>query len=165
MRINKDRWMAGGRKVAALTLATGFIGGMPVASSAETAPAAVTTAVDPALFEGFWQINADPDATAEQGGRLEFEEYFIIESGVVTAQELSKLGFAPQPATFDTDLDGSAKWTVTMTSGTQGTVTLTGKMSSGKLTGSLTWLRPDGNTYVYAYAGTTFTPGESPSHL
>jgi hypothetical protein len=137
---------------------------MPVASFAgTTAPAAVVTAVDPSVFEGFWQVAADPDATAEQGGRLEFQEFFIIESGVVTAQELSKLGFAPTPATFSNDVDGSAKWTVTMTSGTQGTVTLTGKLSGGKLTGSLTWLRPDGNTYLYAYAGSTFTPGESPS--
>jgi hypothetical protein len=151
--------MAGGRKVAALALATGFIGGMPMVSFAQTAPAAVVTAVDPAVFEGFWKINADPDASAELGGRLEFEEYFIIESGVVTAQELSKLGFAPTLATFSNDVDGSAKWTVTMSSRSQGDITLTGKLASGRLTGTLVWVKADGNTYTYAYAGSTFTPG------
>ena len=165
MRINKDRWVARSRRLVTLALATGFIGGMPMVSFAQSAPAAVVTAPDPSVFEGFWKINADPDASAELGGRLEFEEYFIIESGVITAQELSKLGFSPQLATFSNDVDGSAKWTVTLHSNSQGDITLTGKLSSGKLTGTLVWDKPDGNTYTYAYAGTTFTPGEAPSHL
>ena len=165
MRINKNRWIAGGRKVAALALATGFVGGMPARVLGETAPAptAVVTAVDPAMFEGFWQIEADPDATAERGGRLNFEEYFIMESGVVTAQELSRLGFTPATATFGTDIDGSPTFTATLTSGSQGTVVVEGKLMGGRLTGSITWTRPDGNTYKYAYAGATFSPGESPS--
>ena len=62
-------------------------------------------------------------------------------------------------------MDGSAKWTLTMSSRTQGDITLTGKLASGKLTGTLVWVKADGNTYTYAYAGTTFTPGESSSHL
>src|SRR3954464_9589071 len=80
----------------------------------------LATAAEAALFEGFWKLDADPDAAAERGGRLDFREYFIIESGVVTASELSKLGFEPTAATFATDASGNASWTVSMTSRTQG---------------------------------------------
>jgi hypothetical protein len=112
-----------------------------------------------AVYEGFWKLDADPDATAERGGRLEFEEYFIIESGVVTAQELSKLGFEPTAATFSTDPTGKVTWIVTMTSRTQGTLTITGARGpSSSIVGSIIWER-DGQTYTYAYTGSPFTPG------
>jgi hypothetical protein len=118
------------------------------------------TAAEAALFEGFWALDADPDAAAERGGRLDFKEYFIIESGVVTASELSKLGFEPTPATFTTDAAGNTTWSVTMTSRTQGTLTITGWRTTGSaIAGSIFWDR-DGQTYRYAYAGRPFTPTE-----
>jgi hypothetical protein len=123
-------------------------------------PHCFATAAEAALFEGFWKLDADPDAAAERGGRLDFREYFIIESGVVTASELSKLGFEPTAATFATDASGNASWTVSMTSRTQGTLTITGWRTTGSaIAGSIVWDR-DGQTFRYAYVGQPFTPVE-----
>jgi hypothetical protein len=117
------------------------------------------SSAEAALFEGFWKVEADPDVTAERGGRLEFEEYFMIESGVVTAQELSKLGFDPTAATFSTDATGKTTWTVTMESRTQGLLTITGSRDAGHMMlGTIVWER-DGQVYRYAYSGSPFTPG------
>ena len=116
------------------------------------------TAAEAALFEGMWKIDADADAPAERGGRLDFTEYFIIESGVVTASELSKLGFEPTTATFSTDAYGNTQWSVTMKSGTQGTLVINGALTSGStMTGTLQWDR-DGGSFRYAYSGRPFTP-------
>jgi hypothetical protein len=116
------------------------------------------TAAEAALFEGMWKIEADADAPAERGGRLDFTEYFIIESGVVTASELSKLGFEPATATYSTDAYGNTMWTVSMTSRTQGTLTINGAKTSGNtMTGTLQWDR-EGGSFRYAYSGRPFTP-------
>src|SRR5256885_15117786 len=72
------------RKTAALALTVVMMCGATLSCYA--------TAAEAALFEGMWKIDADADAPAERGGRLDFTEYFIIESGVVTASELSKPG-------------------------------------------------------------------------
>src|SRR3954454_1533687 len=138
------------RKTAALALTVTMMCGATLSCFA--------TAAEAALFEGMWKIDADADAPAERGGRLDFTEYFIIESGVVTASELSKLGFEPATAPFSVDPYGNTLWTVTMSSRTQGTLTINGSKTSGStMTGTIQWDR-DGGSFRYAYSGRPFTP-------
>ena len=150
MRMSK-LWQNGTfRKITGLTLTVALMCGVTVNSFA--------TAADAAMFEGIWKIEADADAPAERGGRLDFTEYLIIESGVVTASELSKLGFEPATASFSLDASGNTLWTVSMTSRTQGTLTISGVKASGQtMSGTLQWDR-DGGSYRYAYSGRPFTP-------
>jgi hypothetical protein len=118
------------------------------------------TAADAAMFEGIWKVEADADAPAERGGRLDFTEYLIIESGVVTASELSKLGFEPATASFSLDASGNTMWTVTMNSRTQGLLTISGVRTTGStMAGTIQWDR-DGGSFRYAYSGRPFTPAE-----
>ena len=115
------------------------------------------TAAEAALFEGMWKLQCDADNNAERGGRLDFQEYFIIESGTVTVSEMSKMGFAPAPATFTTDAAGNTTASVSMSSRSQGDVTITCTRSGANITGTLVWVR-DGQTYTYAYTGIPYTP-------
>jgi hypothetical protein len=147
------------KSAACVAVVAGLFGGFPsyrVARAAE--PVVATAAVDATSFDGIWVVSADADAPAERGGRLDFTEYFTIESGVVTPQELSKLGFEPKAATFGTAADGSPTWTVTLDSTSQGTVTITGgRAADGRMSGTLSWVR-NGDTFKYAYIGTPVVP-------
>lgn len=150
MRMSKLWKTAEFRKLASWTLVVAVIFG--------ATPNCLATAAEAALFEGVWKVEADPDRSAERGGRLDFQEYLMIEEGTVTASELCKLGFDPTPATFATDAAGKTTWTVTMTSNTQGVLTITGEQgSSGTIVGTILWDR-DGQSYHYAYSGRKFTP-------
>ena len=164
MKFRGSRRIRAVKSVACVAVAAGLFGSVPSAGRAfAAAPDTVAVAaIDTSAYEGVWVIAADPDATAERGGRLDFEEYFAIESGVVTPQELSKLGFEPKAATFTTAADGSVSWTVTLTSGSQGVLTITGAKAGPKMIGTITWDR-GGQTYVYAYSGTATTPASGPS--
>ena len=145
------------RSVACIAAAAGFFGAFPGVRPA-MADTPIVAPAEASVYEGVWVIAADPDATAERGGRLDFEEYFNFESGVLTAQELSKMGFEPTAATFSTAADGSTSWTVTLTSNSQGTITITGAKAGTKMTGTIVWDR-NGETYKYAYSGTPTTSG------
>jgi hypothetical protein len=138
------------RLFVAVLVAAVLTGSAPAASvfAGEGVPTSAAAA-----FEGCWRIAADPDATAERGGRHEFQEYLVIESGLVTPVELSKLGFEAAAATFANDVNGNATWTVTLTSTSQGTVTLScTKTSSTTISGTLVWER-NGVVTRYAYTG------------
>lgn len=151
MRMSKLWRTAAFRKVASWTFAIAVMCGATANCFA--------TAAEAAVFEGVWMVEANPDLSAERGGRFEFQEYLMIESGTVTASELCKLGFDPTGATFSTDGAGKITWTVTMTSRTQGVLTITGEQGSGgTIVGSILWDR-DGKSYRYAYSGKKFIPG------
>ena len=71
---------------------------------------------------------------------------------------MSRLGFEPTTATFTTDATGKVSWSVTMTSRSQGRVTISGSRGTiAALVGEIVWER-DGQTYRYAYTGKPFTP-------
>ena len=107
-----------------------------------------------AQFEGFWKVDADPDNSAERGGRLEFQEYFIIESGVGDRLRDVQARFRADRR----DLHHRRK--------RQGhpdrhdDQPLAGDRDHHRVArdvGEIVWER-DGQTYRYAYTGTPFTP-------
>jgi|SRR5215218_72046 len=119
--------------------------------------AAPETAVTP-IPTGCWQLTVTPDDTAVSEGRLPFEEYVLIETGNITAQEMCRLGFSPSAGTAGKNAAGQTTFTVTLKSGTQGTATWTGTfVTSTMVTGTLQWVK-DGMTYNYTYSGIPFTP-------
>jgi hypothetical protein len=164
MKIRGFRQVSVVKSVACVAVAAGLFGAFPAVPSARAAePVVAAAAAIDTSYDGIWVVTADADAPAEHGGRLDFTEYFNIESGVVTPQELSKLGFDPKAATFSTAADGTISWTVTLDSNSQGTLTITGsRASGGRMSGTLTWVR-NGDTFKYAYIGTPSTPAPEAS--
>ena len=110
---------------------------------------------------GCWKLLVKPDSTSAIGGRLEFEELIDFEGMTFTGQEIARLGFSPSPITPGTNAAGQSTFTVTLKSGTQGTVTATGVYLTTSLSGTFTWVR-DGKTYTYSFTGAPFTPAVNP---
>jgi hypothetical protein len=137
-------------------IAAAMILGLATPGRAIAAPpgeAAVT-----AIPTGCWQLIVTPDDAAIAEGRNPFEEYVMIETGNITAQEMSRLGFSPSTGTASKNALGQTTFNVTLKSGTQGTATWTGTfLSSTMVTGTLVWVK-DGQTYNYTYTGTIYTP-------
>ena len=124
--------------------------GRALATPGETAVTAIPT--------GCWQLIVTPDDAAVAEGRLPFEEYVLIETSNITAQEMSRLGFSPSAGTAGKNALGQTTFNVTLKSGTQGTATWTGTfLTSTMVTGTLVWVK-DGQTYNYTYTGAPFTP-------
>ena len=111
---------------------------------------------------GCWKLNVTPDATSKVGGRLQFEEYVYFEGLTFTGQEIARLGFTPSPITPGTNAAGQTTFVVTLSSGTQGTVTANGVYLTTTMNGTITWARPDGKTYTYSFTGAPFTPAVDP---
>src|SRR3954470_17856165 len=111
-----------------------------LATPGRTLAAPGDTAVVTALPTGCWQLAVTPDDTAVSDGRLPFEEYVLIETGSITAQEMCRLGFSPSAGTAGKNAAGQITFTVTLKSGTQGTATWTGTfVTSTMVTGTLQW--------------------------
>ena len=141
--------------------------GLAVAATFLTAlvPAAhgQVSTITPTPPTGCWKLLVTPDATGKVGGRLEFEEYIYFEGLTFTGQEIARLGFAPSPITPGTDALGQTTFTVTLNSGTQGTITANGVYLTTTMSGTFSWLRPDGKTYVYNFTGAPYTPAIDPA--
>lgn len=139
---------------------------LAVAAAILAAPKAMAqdvTQVTPTPPTGCWKLLVTPDAASKVGGRLEFEEYIYFEGLTFTGQEIARLGFSPSPITPGTNALGQTTFTVTLTSGTQGTITASGVYLTTTMSGTFSWLRPDGKTYVYNFTGTQFTPPVDPA--
>ena len=110
---------------------------------------------------GCWKLTVKPDATSTIGGRLTFEEYVDFQGMTFTGQEIARLGFAPGDITPGINAAGETTFTVTLKSGTQGTVTAAGVYLTTSMSGTITWVR-DGKTYTYTFTGAPFTPAVDP---
>jgi hypothetical protein len=120
--------------------------------------AAPPETVLPSIPTGCWQLTVTPDDAAIADGRLPFEEYVMIETTAITAQEMSRLGFSPSAGSAGKNAAGQTTFSVTLKSGTQGTATWTGTfLTSTMVTGTLQWVK-DGMTYNYTYTGIPYTP-------
>lgn len=104
------------------------------------------------VFPGVYQLTVTPDTGAVSEGRQAFVDYVQFDNGNFTAEACAKLGFAPV-AYVVKSLDGKTVFEVTLTSGTQGTQTWTGRRGVSSLVGSLTWTKPDGDVFMYAFTG------------
>ena len=115
----------------------------------------------PTTPTGCWKLSVTPDASSTVGGRLQFEEYIYFEGVTFTGQEIARLGFSPSPITAGTNALGQTTFTVTLNSGTQGTITANGVYLTTTMSGTFTWVR-DGKTYVYNFTGAPYTPAVDP---
>jgi hypothetical protein len=103
--------------------------------------------VTPTPPSGCWKLLVKPDSTSAIGGRLEFEELIDFQGLTFTGQEIARLGFAPGDITPGTNALGQTTFSVTLKSGTQGTVTASGVYLTTSMSGTFSWVR-DGKTYT-----------------
>jgi hypothetical protein len=144
--------------VAAAVLAVSVPGAL-----AQTAPAPAPSSgtVVSSMPTGCWKVRVTPDSPSTVDGRLEFQEFIYFEGTTFTGQEISRLGFAPGDLTCGTNALGQTTFTVTLSSGTQGTVSVSGVHLTTTMSGTFGWTR-DGNTYTYSFTGTPYTPAVDP---
>jgi hypothetical protein len=133
-----------------------------VVAPAPSAGAQEVTQVAPSMPTGCWKLSVTPDASSTVGGRLQFEEFVYFEGYTFTGQEIARLGFTPGTITGGVNAAGQTTFSVTLTSGTQGTVTASGLYLGTTLSGTFSWVR-DGKTYLYNFTGAPFTPAVDPA--
>jgi hypothetical protein len=140
---------------AALAVAAAVVAPTPAARAQEV------TQVVPSMPTGCWKLVVAPDTSSKVGGRLEFEELVYFEGYTFTGQEIARLGFTPGTITGGTNAAGQTTFSVTLTSGTQGTITASGIYLTTSMSGTFSWVR-DGKTYLYNFTGAPFTPAVDP---
>ena len=113
----------------------------------------------PVISSRHWKCQVTPDAAAKLAGRDAYEEYVFIEDDQVTAFELARLGFPPINPTIGVDSTGAITYTVSLKCNLQGTVVISGKLTSTTMSGTLKWTK-DGKTYNYTFTGVPYTPAE-----
>ncbi len=110
-----------------------------------------TTAIGP--FDGEWALTVTPDSAAASDGQDSFSEAVLFHNGEFSAAAFAMFGFSPAGYTIAED-DGTYVFTAVLTSSDRGTLTWSGRGSSGGIAGSMLWARPDGVTYRYELLGT-----------
>ena len=136
-------------QVGAMVVAVLVIIGAARTASAETAVPVITTR--------HWKLDVKPDAAALVAGRDAYEEYVFIEDDQITAFELARLGFGPILPSLGMDATGAITFTVNLTSRTQGSVSISGKMTATTMSGTVKWTK-DGKVYNYTFNGVPYTP-------
>ena len=118
-------------------------------------------AADP-MSGNAWQINVTPDSSAAASGRDPFTEYLMFDSLGYTTQELCRLGFTPNAYSV-TPVTGGVKFSVTLTSGTAGTLVWNGTLntSTNIVNGTVTWTKGSA-VYTYSFNGAPYTPPAAP---
>ena len=117
------------------------------------APAAKAQSLPPT-----WKVDITADASAKAQGRNDFVEYVYIESTSFSGDQICKLGMVQTAlGVTASSTPGTYNVTCTMTSNTQGTVTLSGTINNTLMQGTISWTT-GGKTYTYTYRGVPFTP-------
>ena len=112
----------------------------------------------PTAPTGCWKLIITADAAAKAAGRDDFIEYVYFEGMTFDGQEIARLGFDPGPITAGVNALGQTTFSVTLRSGSQGTVVSSGLYLITSMSGTMTWTRPDGKVYKYNFTGAPYTP-------
>ena len=112
----------------------------------------------PTAPTGCWKLVVTADAAAKAAGRDDFIEYVYFQGNTFDGQEIARLGFDPGPITAGVNGLGQTTFSVTLVSGSQGTVVANGLYLVTSMSGTLKWTRPDGRVYTYNFTGAPYTP-------
>ena len=108
-----------------------------------------------------WKIDVKPDAAAVLAGRLPYIDYLMIEDTQVTSFELNRLGFGPILPSVSAGALGAYNFTVSLKSGTHGTMDISGVINATTISGTAKWTK-DGKIYMYTFSGVPYTPDVDP---
>ena len=152
------RFTPGRSKLARLALAGAVLfGAAPVAVAETTLPPVTLTTATP--VDGTWKLTVVADSLARANGRDDCFEYLTIDGFGFTGQEISRLGFNSGAPTTGMNAAGELTFTLTMSSGSHGSWTATGRfaLDNNSMSGNLSWLK-DGQTHKYTFTGVRYTP-------
>lgn len=135
----------------------GFLALVVVAVMLGSAQSASAQLTSTGITTRNWKITVSPDAAAKIGGRLDYESYVFIEDTQITDFELNRLGFGPIAPSIGVDAAGNITFSASLSSRNNGSITLTGTMTSTTLSGTAKWTK-DGVVYNYTFSGVPYTP-------
>lgn len=105
-------------------------------------------------FEGTkWKVKVVPDDEARRAGEKEFDDVLVFKGGMFTAEACAKYGFKPVQYEEDTRRFGPASFTAQPESDKEGKAKWTGTVTATVIKGELVWTKKDGTVLNYSYTG------------
>lgn len=108
--------------------------------------AVLADSTDP--FPGVWNVTMTPNGASLNDGAKVFQDAVMFEDNTLMTENFAFYGFSPGEYTVDEN-----NFSATMQSGTKGTLSWTGQVSGGRLTGTLVWTKADGKVWTFTFAG------------
>ena len=127
------------------------------ALAAATSSAVFGRNVSSDSFSGVWHVNVEPDSSAQQSGKQEFNDDVLFEDGKMTAAACASYGFGE--STYSVSGNGLSMSSTMSTNGES--IVWTANLINGTLQGTVTWTKADGHVYHYVLHGSRSLDNDS----